>query len=103
MAANGAATNGVSHAQLDKQLNADSKNGRVAVHTFDQNDSPAKKAAAAGQGRDQLKSVKNSENTEHGNSLTSFLWLFSLCYHLSRSAYRHRSLECCADYYSSRY
>ncbi|KAF9026598.1 C2 domain-containing protein [Rhodocollybia butyracea] len=40
----------------------DAANGRVAVHTFDPDASPAQKAAAAGKGKDQLKSVqRNSE------------------------------------------
>ncbi|KAJ7596712.1 C2 domain-containing protein [Mycena floridula] len=36
-------------------------NGRVAVHTFDENSSPKQKAAAAGKARDQLQSVNGNE------------------------------------------
>lgn len=41
-------------------LKHDAGKGRVAVHTFDPEASPAQKAAAAGKGKDQLKSVQQS-------------------------------------------
>lgn len=53
MTSNGlAATNG------DQAL---PENGRVAVHTFDENATPEQKAASAGKARDQLKSVAQKE------------------------------------------
>jgi hypothetical protein len=59
-----AATNGNGVPQQDAQVQlnglvqADAEKNRVAVHSFDPNASPAEKAAAAGKGRDAVKSVK---------------------------------------------
>lgn len=50
-------------AQLNGLLQADAAKGRVAVHTFDPNASPQEKAAAAGQGRDQLKPITAEKDT----------------------------------------
>jgi hypothetical protein len=44
-------------AQLNGLVQADAKNQRVPVHTFDPDASPQEKAAAAGKGRDVLKSA----------------------------------------------
>jgi Ca2+-dependent lipid-binding protein len=48
-------TNG--QAKVNAILENDAAKGRVAVHSFDPNSSPAEKGAAAGKGRDQLKSI----------------------------------------------
>lgn len=51
-------TNGPSaSAQANDILRADAKKGNMTVHTFDPDATPEQKAAAAGKGRDQLKSV----------------------------------------------
>ncbi|KAJ3886025.1 C2 domain-containing protein [Lentinula edodes] len=60
----------------EDQLKHDAAKGRVAVHNFDPDASPAQKAAAAGKAKDQLKGVqqKSDEGGErevqidHGNS-----------------------------------
>lgn len=51
-------SNGLAAVNSDKPLTG---NGRVAVHTFDENASPEQKAAQAGKARDQLKSVQNKD------------------------------------------
>lgn len=67
MSSNGAVANGSGH-QADDILKQDADKGRVAVHTFDADASPAEKGAAAGKGRDKLKSVndKPQENSARG-------------------------------------
>lgn len=55
MAANGKSSNGY---DLGSVLQADADKGRVAVHSFDENASPAEKGAQAGQAKDQLKSIR---------------------------------------------
>ena len=52
----------------------DKDKGRVAVHTFDPNASPAQKAAAAGKGKEQLKGVqqKSEQGGERGHFQTLF-------------------------------
>lgn len=50
--------NSEAQAQLNHIVKSDEAKNRVAVHTFDPNASPQEKAAAAGQQKDKLKSVK---------------------------------------------
>jgi hypothetical protein len=52
--------NGSAQDQVNKLVNQDAAKGRVAVHTFDPDETPQQKAAAAGKGSEQLKS-KNAE------------------------------------------
>ena len=51
--------------QLNGLIQDDRQKNTVAVHAFDPDASPEEKAAAAGKGRDQLKSVasKNEDRT----------------------------------------
>ena len=53
---------------VEDQLKQDASKGRVAVHTFDPDASPAQKAAAAGKGKEQLKGVqrKSEEGLDRG-------------------------------------
>lgn len=52
--------------QVNGLVQKDQQKNSVAVHSFDPNASPAEKAAAAGKGRDQLKSVKTEEPNAGG-------------------------------------
>ena len=66
-------------AQAQAQANdimLDAAKGRVAVHTFDPDASPQEKAAAAGKGRENLKSV--AEKADAGERGTSSLRAFRL-------------------------
>lgn len=51
-----------SQAQLNGVLAHDSAQNNVPVHTFNPDASPEEKGAAAGQGKDKLKSAKEQEN-----------------------------------------
>ncbi|KAJ3718444.1 C2 domain-containing protein [Lentinula raphanica] len=53
--------NGTANGAED-QLKYDAAKGRVAVHTFDPDASPAQKAAAAGKAKDQLKGVQQKSD-----------------------------------------
>lgn len=57
-ASNGGAKEPTGEETVNGLLKKDEAKG-AAVHSFDPNATPAEKAAAAGKGRDQLKSVKN--------------------------------------------
>ena len=71
MAANG----GISASpqqQLNGLLAKDADKQRVAVHTFDPDATPEQKAAAAGKGRDQLKSVVDKGDAPGGKGESVF-------------------------------
>lgn len=58
-------------AELNHIVKADVDKNRVAVHTFDPNATPQEKAAAAGQQKDKLKSVKPDTSPSAGGTGTS--------------------------------
>ena len=71
MAANG----GISASpqqQLNGLLAKDADKQRVAVHTFDPDATPEQKAAAAGKGRDQLKSIVDKGDAPGGKGESVF-------------------------------
>jgi hypothetical protein len=67
MSANGTGDYGQARAQLNGIVQADAEKNRVAVHTFDPNASPAEKAAAAGKGRDAVKSERAQNGKANAN------------------------------------
>jgi hypothetical protein len=69
------AQQGSAQAQVNDILDQDAAKGRVAVHSFNPDASPQEKAAAAGKGRDKLKSVKDQPEAS-GRGLC-FLNLFT--------------------------
>lgn len=70
-------TNGPSATtQANDILREDAKNGNTTVHTFDPDATPEQKAASAGKGRDQLKSMVDTNKdavTSKGMSLRLLL------------------------------
>lgn len=55
------ATNGLHNGLAEANAVLQQDQGRVAVHSFDPSATPAEKSAAAGKGRDQLKSANYQE------------------------------------------
>jgi hypothetical protein len=49
--------NGSAQDQVNEIIDKDASKGRVPVHVFDPSSTPQEKGAAAGEGRDELKSV----------------------------------------------
>jgi hypothetical protein len=72
-----ATTNGVppdtakaqAQAELNGIIQADTDKNRVAVHTFDPNSTPQEKAAAAGKGREAVKSIRAQNGQANGKGI----------------------------------
>jgi hypothetical protein len=67
--------NGHSDGPVDPLKHDAQRQNRVAVHSFDENASPAEKAAAAGKAREQLKPINtNNGHVERGQLLSLMLY-----------------------------
>ena len=77
---------------IAKQLNGITEtdaNKGATVHTFDPDASPQAKAAAAGQGKDQLESITNAGNGEGGKGEYHLPYLVTLIHTPRRGHSRH--------------
>lgn len=67
-------------AAVNGLLERDSNNGRVAVHQFDPDATPAEKAASAGKSRDKLKSANDQPGAGEQGMFGSRSRLPSCCH-----------------------